>query len=67
MSVQHGLHVLAWQQTEDGQKGRNQPTPAEPPPFYTDVDAKVSKADAAARKFEERQKLIAEQRAHRMT
>lgn len=63
----HGLRVLEWRQTEDGQKGRNAPDPEQPPAFYTDVDARVSKADANARKFEARQKLIADQRAHRAT
>lgn len=67
VATHHGLNVLAWQQTEDGQKGKNGPDPAEPPPFYTDVDERISTADANARKFEARQKLIAAQRASRMT
>lgn len=67
VATHHGLSILAWQQTEDGQKGKKPPSPAEPPPFYTEVDEQISKADANARKFEARQKLIEAQRASRMT
>lgn len=30
-AVEYRLRVLAWQQTKDGSKGRNQPQPLDPP------------------------------------
>lgn len=53
--VEHGLRVLAWQKTEDGSKGRNQPKPIDPPALAGEVREVEAARDAKARAWEARQ------------
>lgn len=47
-AVRHGLDILAWQKTEDGSKGRNQPKPIEPPASVYDQREKEQRLSARA-------------------
>lgn len=47
-SIEYSLRVLRWQNTKDGQKGRNQPRPLPTPRDYARVGAKADATDMAA-------------------
>lgn len=46
--IEYGIRVLAWQQTEDGHKGRNQPKPV---PLPSDDSTLAQKAALANRAY----------------
>lgn len=52
--VDFRLRVLAWQQTDDGHKGRKAPTPPKPPPYAHERDAEKQKITARAAAHAER-------------
>lgn len=45
------LRVLAWQKTEDGSKGRNKPTPMEPPRYVHEAQAEAAQLTRRAEAF----------------
>lgn len=54
--VEHRLRVLAWQKSEDGQKGRNQPAPMEPPESRIVTSRQQSALERRAEKYLRRQR-----------
>lgn len=54
--IVHGLDRLEWRQTEDGAKGRNPPSPIEPPPLAGEVHEAEAKTTRKARLHAERQR-----------
>lgn len=54
--IELGVRVLAWQQTEDGQKGRRVPEPVDPPRASGEVRAEEAVADRKAEAWQRRQK-----------
>lgn len=58
MAVEHRLRHLAWQQTEDGSKGRNPPSEMTPPPLVFDEREKREKAASKAELFLAQQEKI---------
>lgn len=61
MGVVHRLDILAWQQTEDGQKGRKQPTPPAPPTWFEAAETRESSALSKAERFLARERARREQ------
>jgi len=57
----HRLEILAWQQTEDGHKGRKMPTPIEPPPLAHERE----EAEEAARQADAKRERHIQRRAAR--
>ena len=53
-AVEFRLRVLAWQQTEDGRKGRKAPAPPSPPPYAHERDVEKQKITARAAAHAER-------------
>lgn len=53
--VEYRLRVLAWQKTEDGSKGRNQPKPLDPPALAGEVKREEVVQSAKAKAWAERQ------------
>lgn len=58
--VDHGVRVLAWMKTEDGQKGRKPPEPEEPPPPAGQVRAEEARVEQKADAWMLRQQRRAE-------
>lgn len=56
--VDHGIRVLAWMKTEDGQKGRKPPKPEEPPLPAGQVRAEEAKMSAKAEAWAARQERM---------
>lgn len=54
--IDHGIRVLAWMKTEDGQKGRNAPKQEEPPRPAGEVRAEEARMRARAEAHAARQK-----------
>jgi len=48
--VNYRLKILAWMQTEDAQKGRNQPSPPEPIPYSDEIQARAEAEENHARR-----------------
>lgn len=46
VAVEHGIRVLAWLKTKDGQKGRNQPQPITPPKTAEEIKAEENRLDS---------------------
>ena len=44
-SIEHSLRVLAWQQTKDGQRGRNIPKPIPTPAEESRISSKLNRTD----------------------
>ena len=55
-SCEHELRTLIWQQTKDGQKGRNKPQPIKTPAQVADAEAKRDRALAFKAELEKRNK-----------
>lgn len=53
--VDHGIRVLAWMKTEDGQKGRKPPKPEEPPRPGGEVREEEKRMNARAEAWAARQ------------
>ena len=51
--------LILWLQTEDAEKGKNQPEPMEYPPFFADEENKADKNDRRAELFAKQQQRIA--------
>lgn len=49
--IEYGLRVLAWQKTEDGKKGRNQPKPIDPPRPAHEVEAEKRELSRRAQAY----------------
>lgn len=49
--IEYGLRILAWQKTEDGKRGRNQPKPMEPPKMAHEVEAEQKRLSARAQAY----------------
>ena len=62
MAVEHAVRVLAWQRTEDGHKGRNQPKPNEPP---EPAGQQERSDERLSRRVEEYQRRIDQRRTGR--
>lgn len=54
VAVKHGLDVLAWQKTENGAKGKNPPTPYDPPKSAAEVQAEEAKIVSRAEAYKRR-------------
>jgi len=50
-AVEFRLRVLAWQKTEDGKKGRNQPTPIDPPKAAHEVEEEQKRLSSRAQAY----------------
>lgn len=56
MGLEHGVRVLAWQQTADGHKGTNQPRPVDPPPLAAAAAAEQSTTERRAARYMDRRR-----------
>ncbi len=54
--IDYRLRVLAWQQTEDGSKGRNRPEPPEAPPYAGERRRAAAEAERKASAYLRRQR-----------
>jgi hypothetical protein len=53
-AVEHGVRVLAWQQTEKGTNGRDWPRPNRPPQAVGETKAEQATTDRRAARYMER-------------
>lgn len=55
MAIEHGVRVLAWQQTKDGREGRNQPDRIDPPAVAAE---RTDEQETLSRRVQEYQRRI---------